>query len=75
MATITKPKAQSKQKKSTVSSANKMSAKKTTEKKHPPTEEQIRQKAQEIYEQRNSRGEFGTAIDDWRLAEKLLSES
>jgi len=37
-----------------------------------PTEEEIRMKAQEIYNQRMHKGEHGTASDDWHKAEKLL---
>jgi hypothetical protein len=37
-----------------------------------PTEEQIRDKAREIYQQRILRGEGGSALDDWKKAEKLL---
>jgi hypothetical protein len=38
-----------------------------------PTEDEIREKANEIYLQRIDRGEHGTAEDDWIEAEKLLS--
>jgi len=37
-----------------------------------PTEEEIRMKAQELYNQRMHIGEHGTASDDWHKAEKLL---
>lgn len=37
-----------------------------------PTEEQIRDKAREIYHERLKRGEYGTAQDDWQKAEELL---
>ncbi len=37
-----------------------------------PTEEQIRDKAKEVYHERLKRGEYGTALDDWQTAEKLL---
>ena len=37
-----------------------------------PSEEEIREKAKEIYLQRIDRGEYGTAIDDWHKAEELL---
>jgi len=36
------------------------------------TEEQIREKAKEVYHDRLKRGEYGTALDDWHRAEKLL---
>jgi len=39
-----------------------------------PTEEEIREKALEIYYQRTNRGEEGTAINDWLLAEEWLKE-
>jgi hypothetical protein len=37
-----------------------------------PSEDEIREKAREIYHQRIMRGEYGTAIEDWNNAEKLL---
>jgi hypothetical protein len=37
-----------------------------------PSEEQIREKAQEIYNQRMVRGEYGTEQDDWQRAEEIL---
>ncbi len=40
-----------------------------------PTEDEIRIKAQEIYNQRISHGEYGNALDDWRKAEELLRNS
>jgi hypothetical protein len=40
-----------------------------------PTEEQIRQKAQEIYNQRLRKGEHGTELGDWQKAEQILTES
>jgi hypothetical protein len=46
--------------------------KKATSSKAEPTEEEIRMKAQEIYNQRMHKGEHGTASDDWHKAEKLL---
>jgi len=46
--------------------------KKTASKKSGPTEEQIRKKAEEIYNDRIARGADGTAEEDWHLAEKLL---
>ncbi len=50
-------------------------SKKATASKSVPTEEQIRKKAEEIYHQRIKRGENGTAVDDWKKAEKLLKGS
>jgi hypothetical protein len=37
-----------------------------------PGDDEIRQKAQEIYNDRISRGEAGTPEEDWLKAEKLL---
>jgi hypothetical protein len=70
MATTTRSKIQSKQAKNkeTYNTLKKNSQKKR------PTEEQIRQKAQEIYNQRIVSGEFGTALDDWYKAERILTE-
>jgi len=50
-------------------------SKKAATGKSAPTEEQIRKKAEEIYHQRIKRGEHGTAVDDWKKAEKLLKGS
>jgi len=49
--------------------------KKVTAIKPAPTEEDIRQKADEIYHQRIARGEGGTALDDWNKATELLNDS
>ena len=46
--------------------------KKSAVTKTEPTEEQIRMKAQELYDQRIHSGVHGTASDDWHKAEKLL---
>ncbi len=46
--------------------------KKATIGKYSPTEEEIREKAREIYYERIARGEHGTPEDDWREAEELL---
>jgi hypothetical protein len=43
--------------------------------KQEPTEEEIRDKAMEIYQQRINRGEHGTAENDWLEAEKSLRDS
>jgi hypothetical protein len=40
-----------------------------------PTEDQIREKAKEVYHERLKRGEYGTALDDWNTAERLLKGS
>ena len=39
---------------------------------HAPGEDDIRRKAEEIYNKRVSRGETGTAEEDWLKAEKML---
>jgi hypothetical protein len=50
-------------------------AKKVAPAKYVPSEEEIREKAREIYYERISRGEHGTAEADWREAEELLKGS
>jgi hypothetical protein len=40
-----------------------------------PGEEEIREKAQEIYYQRIDRGESGSAEDDWFAAKEYLRDS
>ena len=49
--------------------------KKVTPGKYIPAEEEIREKAREIYYERIARGEHGTAESDWREAEDLLKGS
>lgn len=46
--------------------------KKTATPKTMPTEDEIREKAREIYYERISRGEHGTPEADWHEAEELL---
>ena len=48
---------------------------KVTSGKNVPSEEDIREKAREIYYERISRGEHGTPEGDWREAEELLKGS
>ncbi len=43
--------------------------------KYEPTEEEIREKAMEIYYERIARGEHGTAESDWHEAQDLLRGS
>jgi len=43
--------------------------------KQGPSEDEIRDKAQEIYYERIARGEYGTAEGDWHVAEELLRGS
>jgi hypothetical protein len=49
--------------------------KKVTSAKYVPGEDEIREKAREIYYERISRGEHGTPEGDWREAEELLKGS
>jgi hypothetical protein len=49
--------------------------KKTSAVKYVPGEEEIREKAREIYFERIARGEHGTPEGDWREAEELLRGS
>ena len=44
----------------------------TTTNKTTPTEDEIREKAREIYYERMARGEHGTPEDDWHEAESIL---
>jgi hypothetical protein len=50
-------------------------SKKVETKKSIPGEEDIREKAREIYLERVSRGEHGTPESDWLKAEQLLKNS
>jgi hypothetical protein len=43
-------------------------------KKPEPTEEEIRAKAQEIYNERVSRGEWGSPEDDWHKAVEAIKK-
>jgi hypothetical protein len=43
--------------------------------KYIPTEDEIREKAREIYYERIARGEHGTPEGDWHEAEELLKGS
>jgi hypothetical protein len=49
--------------------------KKVAATKSGPSEEEIREKAKEIYQQRIDRGENGTELNDWLKAEELLKGS
>jgi len=71
MMKTTKTKTVSKPKKTT-GAAKSPKKKQVTTGKYVPTEEEIREKAKEIYYERISRGEHGTPEDDWREAEELL---
>ena len=50
-------------------------SRKVTTVKAEPTEEEIREKAREIYYERISRGEHGTPESDWHEAKEILSGS
>lgn len=69
-----KTQATGKQKK-TSETAKAASNKKVTIIKAVPSEEEIREKAKEIYHDRIMRGEHGTAEGDWIKAEELLKAS
>ncbi len=56
----------------TSSGGKSVKTKKITSIKSEPTEEEIREKAGEIYNERVARGEYGTAEDDWLEAEDFL---
>ena len=71
MKTTTKAKTVSKSKK-TSSSPKTVKQKKVVSAKYVPGEDEIREKAREIYYERIARGEHGTPEGDWREAEELL---
>jgi hypothetical protein len=50
-------------------------SKKVSSSKSEPSEEEIRNKAREIYYERIARGEHGTPENDWLEAERLLKGS
>jgi hypothetical protein len=50
-------------------------SKKVSSSKSEPSDEEIRNKAREIYYERIARGEHGTPENDWLEAEKLLKGS
>jgi hypothetical protein len=74
MMKTSKAKAISKPKK-TSKASDEVKIKKVTASKSGPSEEEIREKANEIYYQRIDRGEDGTTLDDWLKAEELLRGS
>ena len=74
MMKTTKAKTVSKPKKT--SDAGKTTKKKSvTTAKYVPGEDEIREKAREIYYERIARGEHGTPEGDWHEAEELLKGS
>lgn len=64
----------SQQKKVTVSGKT-VKTKKNLPGKYIPNEDEIREKAREIYYERIARGEHGTPEGDWREAEELLKNN
>jgi hypothetical protein len=71
----TKPKAAAGKTKKATAEPKTTGKKKTSPAKVMPGEEEIREKAREIYFERIARGEHGTPEDDWREAEELLMGS
>jgi hypothetical protein len=71
----TKPKAVAGKTKKTTTETKTPRKKKTPPEKAMPGEEEIREKAREIYFERIARGEHGTPEDDWREAEQILMGS
>jgi len=74
MKTTTKAKTASKPGK-TSDAAKTAKQKKPSAVKYIPREEEIREKAMEIYYERIARGEHGTPEGDWHEAEELLRGS
>jgi hypothetical protein len=74
MMKTSKTKAISKSKKSS-DEGKALKRKKVTASKSLPSEDQIREKAREIYYERIARGEHGTSESDWHEAEELLKGS
>lgn len=58
----------------TVAAAKAPRVRKTSVSRPEPSEDQIRMKAQELYNERISSGVWGTAEDDWHRAEQILRE-
>lgn len=71
MMKTTKAKTISKPKK-TPDAGKALAKKKVTSSRYVPSEQEIREKAREIYYERIARGEHGTPEGDWREAEDLL---
>jgi hypothetical protein len=75
----TKAKTTSKTKKTTKAveavKKKKTATRKATVRKPEPSEEEIRNKAYEIYHQRLARGVNGSSADDWHRAVDLLKDS
>lgn len=58
----------------TKTTVKKTTTRKATGKKNLPSEDQIRQKAHELYLQRVARGEGGSETEDWNKAIELLAD-
>ena len=61
--------------KKTTDAGKALKSKKVASGKYVPSEEEIREKAREIYYERIARSEHGTPEADWREAEELLRGS
>ena len=61
--------------KTTSETGKAVKSKKVSSSKSEPGEDEIRNKAREIYYERIARGEHGTPEDDWLEAERLLKGS
>ncbi|HLO58140.1 MAG TPA: hypothetical protein VK179_05330 [Bacteroidales bacterium] len=74
MATTTKAQPKSKQANTNKNqdSGNSLNKSNRPANKKTPSEEEIREKAQQIYNERMVRGEYGTELDDWQRAEEIL---
>jgi len=68
----TKEKATSKPKKASVA-VKEVKSKRVTAIKSGPSEEEVREKAKEIYNERVARGVHGTAEEDWLKAENFFT--
>ena len=66
--TVVKPK-------KTTDAGKALKSKKVASGKYVPSEEEIREKAREIYYERIARGEHGTPEGDWHEAEEILRGS
>jgi len=58
--------------KKTTSAGGAIKSRRVSSAKSAPSEEDIRKKAFEIYNQRLESGKYGTESDDWNEAEELL---
>lgn len=63
------------QQKKVTASGKTVKTKKNLPGKYIPNEDEIREKAREIYYERIARGEHGTPEGDWREAEELLKNN